>query len=177
MRRLSLDFLHPVRERRSVGTLVLIAALAAVVGSLGRQHSLMLERDSLVAQSAEAKRAARRQWSSIQPIADAKSAAQEVIRANAVLANLALPWDELFGELEAASHPNVALLSILPESSGRRVRLVGEARRFEELLVYISQVEATAGFANAMLAKHELRPSGGETVVSFTLTADWAGQP
>jgi Tfp pilus assembly protein PilN len=107
---------------------------------------------------------------------DQKLLAQEVGRANAVLASLTLPWDAMFGELESAANANVGLLAIQPDASGRQVRLAGEARNFEELLAYVARLESTAGFANVLLATHELKPGGAERSVAFTLTADWVGR-
>jgi Tfp pilus assembly protein PilN len=109
-------------------------------------------------------------------VRDPKLVAQEVVRANAVLANLAVPWDALFGELESASNANVALLSIQPEAGGRKVQLAGEARRFEDLLAYVARLEATPGFAHVFLTEHEMRNSGGQRAVSFTIGADWVGR-
>jgi Tfp pilus assembly protein PilN len=93
-----------------------------------------------------------------------------------VLASLTLPWDAMFGELESAADAHVGLLAIQPDASGRQVRLAGEARTFEALLAYVARLEATAGFANVLLATHELKAGGAERPVTFTLTADWVGR-
>ena len=51
----------------------------------------------------------------------------------------------------------------------RRLRISGEAQRFEDVTHYLRQLEAAPGLQNVFLAAHELRDRG----VTFTLTADW----
>ncbi len=176
MRTLELDFLNPRRPRTRLGLLVLVAGVAATLAVGFRAQSLADQAQVLSQRVGDSRKVARRDVPADgAPARDPKLVAQEVLRANAVLANLAVPWDALFGELEAAASGNVALLAIQPAAGGRKVQLSGEARRFDDLLAYISRLEGTAGFANVFLTEHELR-GGGERGVTFTLTADWVGR-
>jgi hypothetical protein len=178
MRALELDFLHPAGPRLQVGIALLALGVAAAGFVAWRYFALSGDVERLDAQIADVKRLARRESPRMRlPAGDAKLLAQEVGRANAVLASLTLPWDAMFGELEAAASANVALLGIQPDGAGRQVRLAGEARRFEDLLAYIGRLEATQGFANVFLSGHELRSGAGGQAVAFTLTADWVGRP
>jgi Tfp pilus assembly protein PilN len=178
MRALHLDFLHPAGPRVQVGIVLLALGVAAAGVAVWRYHVLSSEAEHLEARIADVKRLAHRDLPRMRaPVGDAKLLAQEVGRANAVLASLTLPWDAMFGELEAAASANVALLGIQPDGSGRQVRLAGEARRFEDLLGYIARLEATPGFANVFLSGHELKSSAAGQPVAFTLTADWVGRP
>ena len=177
MRALHLDFLHPAGPRIQVGVALLAVGVAAAVLVAWRFYALGRDVDELEVRLADVKRLERRELPRIRVAgADPKVLAQEVGRANAVLASLTLPWDAMFGELESAANANVGLLAIQPEASGRQVRLAGEARTFEELLAYIARLEATPGFANVLLATHELKPGGAGRSVAFTLTADWVGR-
>jgi len=177
VRALHLDFLHPAAPRRRLGIGLLVIGIAAASAAVSRYHILALEHDELGARIADTTRLARRDLPRMRELAgDPKVVALEVSRANAVLASLTVPWDAMFGELEAASNSNVALLGIQPEASGRQVRLIGEARRFEDLLAYIARLEATEGFANVFLAGHEMKQGGPERPVAFSLTADWVGR-
>jgi len=177
MRTLELDFLNPGRTRTRLGLLLLIAGLAAVAAVGYRAQVLADQVQALNQRVGDSRKLVRRDVPAAnEPARDPKAVAQEVIRANAVLTNLAVPWDALFGELESAASGNVALLAIQPASGGRKVQLSGEARRFEDLLGYVARLEGTAGFANVFLTEHELRASGGDRVVSFTVTADWVGR-
>jgi Tfp pilus assembly protein PilN len=178
MRALRLDFLHPAGPRVQAGVVLLAFGIAAAALVLWRYYAVAAEVERIEAQIADVKRLAHRDLPRMRlPAGDAKVLTQEVGRANAVLASLTLPWDAMFGELEGAASGNVALLGIQPEASGRQVRLAGEARRFEDLLAYIGRLEATAGFANVLLASHELKAGTAGQPVAFTLTADWVGRP
>lgn len=178
MRALQLDFLHPAGARLQLGVALLAFGVAAAGAVAWRYYSLASDVARLEVELEDARRLARRGLPRMRVSpTDAKLLAQEVGRANAVLANLTLPWDAMFGELEAAASPNVALLGIQPEGSGRQVRLSGEARRFEDLLAYVERLEATPGFAGVFLSGHELKPpAGGAQPVAFTLTAEWVGR-
>lgn len=176
MRPMRLDFLHPGRVRSRFGSILLLAGLAATTAVALRHQNLEAQIAEIGPRLADTRLMAQRESPGVQDESGDKSlVAQEVIRANAVLANLAVPWDAMFGELEAAADPNVALLSIQPEGGGRRVRLAGEARRYEDVLAYLAHLEATPGFANVFLVGHELR-SGAERTVAFTIAADWVGR-
>jgi hypothetical protein len=176
MRALELDFLRPAGSRLRLGLVVLALGVAAAGAVAWRYYTLAGDVARLEGRIDDVKRLARRDLPRMRlPAGDAKLLAQEVGRANAVLASLTLPWDAMFGELESAASANVALLGIQPD--GRQVRLAGEARRFEDLLAYIGRLEATPGFANVLLSGHELKSGSGGAVVAFTLAAEWVGRP
>ena len=174
---LNLDFLNPGRTRTRLGALLLLAGFAAA-GAVGWRAQMLSDQVQVLSQRVGDSRKLVRRATPVaaEPARDPKVVAQEVIRANAVLANLAVPWDALFGELESAAGSDVALLAIQPAAGGRKVQLSGEARRFEDLLAYVGRLEGTAGFANVFLTEHEMPATGGERAVTFTVTADWVGR-
>lgn len=174
MRALRLDFLNVEVPRTRFGAVLLVAGAigAALVG--WRHQTVAAELASLDARLDNVKQLARRELPRV--AGDPKILGQELARANAVLASLTLPWDALFGELEAAQTPHVALLTIQPDGGGKQVRVGGEARRFEDLLAYIARLEATPGFANVFLTAHEMKSGGKDRAVTFSLIADWMGR-
>jgi hypothetical protein len=177
MRALHLDFLHPAGPRVRIGAALLALGIAAAALAGWRYFVLAGDVARLEARVADLNSLARRTFPQLRaPAGDARLLAQEVGRANAVLASLTLPWDAMFAELEGAASKDVALLGIQPDGTGRQVRLAGEARRYEDLLAYVARLEATAGFANVFLAAHEVRTDAPGQPVAFTLTADWAGR-
>lgn len=177
VRTLDLDFLNTERVRTRLGPLLLAAGIAATAAVVWRDRTLADQANALTQRIGDARSVVRRNTPGADLVArDPKLLAQEVVRANVVLANLAVPWDALFGELESASNPNVALLAIQPAAGGRKVQLSGEARRFDDLLAYMTRLEATAGFANVLLTEHEMRNPGADRAVSFTIAADWIGR-
>ena len=172
MQRLELDFLHPGGQWYTPGTILLALGLLAAVLTGWKFQNLASEQATLQASIGDTNRLLRREAPRVQ--SNDKQLNDQVARANLVLSALNLPWDAMFRELESASTENIALLAIQPESAGRHVRLAGEARRYEELLAYVTRLEQTQGFANVYLLSHQaLEDASG--AVGFTLIADWAG--
>jgi hypothetical protein len=91
-------------------------------------------------------------------------------RAAKVLANLAVPWPTLFTALESAAGNGVVLTGLMPEAEARRVRISGEARRFEDIPAYTQRLHETRAFANVMLLAHDTLDNRR---IAFTLQADW----
>jgi Tfp pilus assembly protein PilN len=175
VRTLDLDFLRTERKGTRLGPLLLVAGVVAVGAVVWRDRMLAEQAYVLNQRIGDTRSLAQRSPPVAPDTRDPKLVAQEVVRANAVLANLAVPWDALFGELESAANPNVALLSIQPEAGGRKVQLAGEARRFDDLLAYVAKLDGTPGFANVFLTEHEMR-GAADRGVSFTIAADWIGR-
>ncbi|MEF7612414.1 PilN domain-containing protein [Aquincola sp. MAHUQ-54] len=177
MTALHLDFLHPRRRLPRAG-LVLLAAGVLLAGGVAWQHGrLAADTAALGERLAQANGLANRSRGPLQAEnpAQARAQAQALARANTVLASLNQPWNGFFQELESVAHRQVTLLSIQPEADGRRVRLGGEARRYEQVLDYVARLEATDGFAQVFLASHAMREGPGGRTVVFTLSADWVG--
>jgi len=177
MRPLHLDFLHPARRRGAPGMVLLIAGIACVAGAAWQFTTLRQSITQIEARLTETQRMAQRQRPpvAVSP-AEAKLLAQDVGRANAVLASLNVPWDRLFRDLETASSEAVGLTGVQPEGGGRQVRITGEARRFEDVLAYVKRLEATPGLANVLLASHEMRTGAALRTFQFTVVADWIGR-
>jgi Tfp pilus assembly protein PilN len=128
----------------------------------------------LEARIADTQSMARRELPRLRQTAlDPKALVDEVRNANAVLAQLTIPWDALFSEIEAAGDRTIALLSIQPDAGTRALRITGEARRFEDVLAYVGRLEQRPGIANVFLASHELRQGGAQRPVAFALVAQW----
>lgn len=173
--RLRLDFAHPGGRIGPAGLLLLGLGLLASTLVAVRLQRVGAELAQLEAATAQlpARVAA--------PVAAGRAAggtntsllALKNEQVQAALASLATPWDAWFSQLEAVAERGVALVSLQPENEGRRVRLSGEARRFEDVLAYMGRLEAAEGFANVFLSEHVEAGPG----VSFSLGADWVGRP
>lgn len=149
-----------------------LAGAALVFGLAGWQYTQVAgQRSALRATLAEADRFTQRQAG--RPLdasrPENRALAAEVLRANAVAARLQVPWEALFTDLELAAGEGVTLLGLEPEGGLRRLRITGEARRFEDLTQYLRRLEGTPALHNVFLTGHELRDRG----LTFTLTADW----
>lgn len=102
---------------------------------------------------------------------------QEVSRANEVLRQLTLPWEELFRAVESAAGRKVALLALEPDMEKRQVKIGGEARDMAALLNYITQLEAQEAFGAVYLQSHQVQQRDPDKPVRFALLAVWRGKP
>lgn len=103
--------------------------------------------------------------------------AQEVQRANEVLRQLTLPWEELFRTLESVAGKKVALLALEPDLEKQQVKISGEARDMAALLNYIARLEEQPVFGTVYLQSHQLQLRDPERPVRFALLAVWRGKP
>ena len=175
IRALALDFLHPGARTSRLGPVLLMLGILAVGAAGYRYFGILEESGRLEDAVAASKRAARREAPPRRE-QDPK-VLQEVAQANAVIGELAVPWDELFADLEEASLPGIALLSIQPNPSGRQVRITGEARRYEDALAYVERLEQREGLESVFLTGHEVRSNSPRRQVAFAIVADWVSAP
>jgi Tfp pilus assembly protein PilN len=172
--RLHLDFARPYARRTGVAALLLAAGLVAALAAGLEYRHLAGEVERLERSIADSRRLARRDLPRLRAAAsDPKQLAEEVRGANLVLAQLTLPWDALFGEIEAAGGDGVALLSIQPDAAGGTVRLTGEARSYQEVLAYVGRLERREALSRVFLTSHELRAGGAQRPVAFAVLAHW----
>jgi hypothetical protein len=170
--RLHVEFGRPAPVLRAGDLAWLACGVAALGISLWQYGQVAGQSAELRSVLAEADRFSQRQMApAFDPNRpDARALAADVARANAVAARLQVPWDALFSDLEVAGGEGVTLLGFEPEGGMRRLRISGEARRFEDLTQYLRRLEGTPAFRNVFLTAHELRDRG---LLTFTLTADW----
>ena len=176
MRRLELDFAHPRRRLRVADGAWLAAGMLALAVVAFQHRSLAVQRGELEAALVQMDKSSggQRAASTDPARADLRALAGEISRVNAVAARLAVPWDVLFADLEAASGQGVTLVGFEPEAEARRLRITARARRFEDMTAYLRRLEATDAFDHAFLTAHE---AGEHGTVTFTLTADWVRTP
>jgi hypothetical protein len=156
---------------------LLFAGIAALAALLVEHRALQSEIGVLEARIADHRRMTRRELPPIREAAmDNKVLAQEIRQANVVLAQLNLPWDALFGELERAAVDGVSLLAVQPEVASGQVRIAGEARSYELALAYVERLELSERFANVFLVSHQVRTTAPRAPVVFELLADWSAR-
>jgi hypothetical protein len=98
-------------------------------------------------------------------------------RANAMIDQLTVPWDELFATLEGTDTRGVAVLSLTPNARDRSLRLAGEARSLDELFAYVSRLAQRPALAQVHLLGYSTVVKNGVSLVSFTLAASWKAVP
>jgi hypothetical protein len=92
---------------------------------------------------------------------------------NDAIRRLNLPWDSIFSALNAASTPQVALLSLEPDASASVVRLTGETKTTESMLALQRRLEKQEGIVSAVITKHEVRTDAPGAPVRFWIEARW----
>ncbi|RRS02410.1 hypothetical protein EIP75_20910 [Aquabacterium soli] len=93
---------------------------------------------------------------------------------NRVVRQLNTPWSGILDTLEAASVPEVALLSIEPQAQEARLRLVAEARTLDSLLHYMDQLDRMPAVARVALVKHDTNERDEQRPVRLTADVYWA---
>lgn len=104
---------------------------------------------------------------------DAQQLRTEIKQANDVLAQLALPWESLFKDIESSPQNPVALLAIEPDSEKRVIKITGEARNFDAMLGYIQFLQKKESLTGVYLQSHQIELRSAEKPVRFVLLASW----
>ena len=167
MRRLRLDFLHPLPRPHWAGWLLLAAggALAAWSGWQGAQTQAAL--DAAVAAAPRAPAAAAR----TRFVADANE--QAAVRQ--AREQLAIPWDALFVRLETNLPKRIALVALEADARKPDATLTAEARSAQDMLAWVEQLKLEGGFAGVTLVSHALQTSDPQQPLRFVLRLDWRG--
>jgi hypothetical protein len=100
--------------------------------------------------------------------------AEEVAAARETLTRLSMPWDRLFGALEAAATDQIALLAIQPDPKAGTVLISGDSKDYLAALTYVLNLSRSEALAGVQLARHEMKPDGGKAV-GFSISAQWGG--
>jgi hypothetical protein len=99
----------------------------------------------------------------------------EGARADAIMRQLNLPWDELFNAIEASKGDSIALISIAPDAQLRQLKLAGEAKSLADVLEYVKRLNGSPTFERAYLLDHGIARQGSQEIVRFAITASWKG--
>lgn len=171
MRRLELDFLRS-GSRTGWAAWTLLAIALAFTLDLGRSWYMVNEEISrrearLTARAGETRSGDVIRVSS-QPVREG-----ELVAARDTLRRLSVPWDSLFGALEAAQTERAWLLAIEPDAGNGTVTLTGEARDYLAALSYVANLEQQKTLSRVYLARHETRQSDPQRPLVFVVQASW----
>ncbi len=187
---LDLDFQVRRRGNQTFGLVVLALGVLAAAGNtlwylnLSRTAMALEARIEALSTRSPAPRApAGREQQ-----AESRTATLRLKARRDVAERLAIPWQSLFDDLEAASDEEVAVLALQPMPSQHQVRLSGEAKDRRALERYLARLEATPSLEGVYLASHEYgkepppgadRPAGTphKQGIRFALTARWIYEP
>lgn len=178
MRAIKLDFAERQSALRRAGFVLFVSAVA-VAAYVG--HAYVQESSEL--QNWEAK------WSSLQKAhhtdtdvgqgkkADWERLQTELKIANKVVARLAMPWGDLFREIETSVDENVSLLNVEPDTEKSELRIMAEAKNFTAMLDYIKRLRASEVFKDAHIQSHQVQVSDPQKPVRFMVNAKWTLLP
>jgi hypothetical protein len=170
MKRLSLDF-RRAPPASAAGYALLAAGLLAAGLSVAAHLELSREAASI---EAEAERAAL-QSAPREPLPiQGRSEKEALESARNVVEHLTVPWDRLFGAVEAIDEKQVALLSMTPNVQKRQIRIYAEAKTLADMLSYHKKLEASPAFSDVALTEHEVQIQDPEKPVRFNILATWS---
>ena len=173
--RLDLDLVAKPAAWSLQGLLVLVLGLAFAAGVLMQQQRTQTAYDEV--DQALSKLTMQNQQD-YKPVVktDDTATRDAALEAQWITDQLAYPWQPLFEALEKTKQPDVALLSLQPDTKKMQVKIGGEAKDFKTVLAYIDQLQALAVFSKIYLIKHEVNEADKQKPIDFTLIAYWQNQ-
>jgi len=174
MAMLTLDFRRDHAPTPWAGGLLLAAGIVAGVLLWNHYQRLVAETTEAEASVRASGIATRRTKTPALPAAEVQKAVLEVRRASEILARLKLPWNELFGSVESAQSPDVALLAIESDTEKRRVKISAEAKDPQAMLDYLRFLQAQPTLSDIYLQSHQYQQQDPQHPVRFMLGANWS---
>ena len=177
MRSLRLKFPDDGGEARQAGYALLLLGLAAVAAVLYQFNLAMNDLSYWDLKMASIERRTERKTTpapAVARIAESPETKREIKKANAILSELDLPWEALLDAIEYASNHDVALLSLQPDVSSRKMRIGGEAKNVAAMLEFVGALEREPALKEAHLLRYEIKRDDPYRPVTFSVTATWA---
>jgi hypothetical protein len=174
--RLDLDFERKVFGPARARVILLVFGIVAIAGAVGYERILAGE---IARREVEISRM-QEQMRARQPVRVNVSARQlddEVKRAKEVIQHLTLPWTRLFAAIESTDKTNVALLTVQPDASKRRITIGGEAKHLAGMLDYVRALEGSGMLSRVYVTSHEVQRQDPQHPVRFMLEASWGTEP
>lgn len=108
-------------------------------------------------------------------VTDAQVAAMrpEVDAAAKAVERLAIPWGDLYGNLESTVDETISLLAVLPNAEKGEVRLNGEAKDFAALRAYLKRLNDSGVLSDVRLLRQEESQKDPQRPIVFSISAAW----
>ncbi len=174
---LRLDLAQRRHRSPPAGRWLLLAGVAALAAAV-----VWVDAAARHVASAQAELDQQLEWSGrSRRAAPSKPADPRALRAeraaNAMQADLSLPWERMLGALESVQRDDVALLVVEPNAAERRVRLQLEAREVAAMLAYLDALQADGRLTDVMLQNQQWGGKDSQTAVRFQVSATWGKRP
>jgi len=156
------------------GIALLACGVIAAAASLQWYRHVDGEVATLEAKAGEMRRMVRRSSGEIvESSRDSKEIQQEIRAANRVIQQLAVPWGDLFKELEASTGKTVVLLGLQPDLANRQIRISGEGKDLDAVYAYTRRLHETDLLDRVYLTDHSVKGQDPQKPVAFSLVAQW----
>lgn len=99
----------------------------------------------------------------------------EAAAVNGAIAQLNLPWRDVFDAVEAATPTTIALLAIEPDARKHLLRGMAEAQSSDGMIAYIEGLKKQPFFNSVVLTRHEINEQDPNKPIRFQYEASWAG--
>lgn len=149
------------------GALVLCAAAASTILELRAQAA---QREAAIAIEERTARTARQARKPAPVVAVPETQVRAV---NQAIAQLNLPWRDVFDAVEAATSNQVALLALEPDARKRVLRGTAESRSHEGMIAYIEDMKRQPFFGTVILTRHEVNEQDPNKPLRFHFEAQW----
>ena len=178
-----LEFSQPAfawRKLRWPGTVIVMALLILVAveyttfAEQASQLQTLLERQQqLIALRASEVSPASTPSPAIVKSPVVKLSQPEQKAAEKIVQQLNVRWFDLLQALESRQVPEIALLQLLPDANRGQFVLSGEAKNYQALLQYVSQLQTVEVLDQVHLQKHQVNESHPQRPVSFEIQGGW----
>lgn len=104
----------------------------------------------------------------------ARVSAEELATVRETVNRIGLPWDKLFGALEAAANDQIALLGIEPDPKAGTVVISGDSKDYLAALSYVLNLSQAEALTRVQLVRHEVKGNDPQGPVNFSVSAAWS---
>jgi Tfp pilus assembly protein PilN len=169
MHRLELNYVPRTRYGFLIGIAALV--LAAIIAAKLADVYVSVKRENIQLQGRIAQNNVRQQKRSSVVLSEAE--VRQIDRANEIIDQIALPWDQLFSAIDLAAGEQIALLGISPDPKAGTVEIGGEAVNLAAMLDYVERLQRQASLTRVYLVNHKINERDPQHAVHFTVTASW----
>lgn len=100
-------------------------------------------------------------------------AAPQAAAVNRAIAQLNLPWRDVWDAVEAATPATVALWTLEPDAKKQVVRGSAETKTSDAMIAYVEQLKQQSFFDAVVLTKHEINEQDANKPIRFQFEAHW----
>ena len=175
MKKTDLDFVRRPRPLRVAGFTLLLLALLGLAALLHEYHQRTAELATLDAQLHRLTQVQRKAAAAV--AVDNRTGQQlalELLLAQRVIEQLAMPWDTLFQTLETTLGDDVSLLGVVPDAEKMTLNINAEARSLTAMVAYQTRLADEALFQDVYISSHQTQQQDQQKPVRFLVSARWS---